>query len=634
LAQDDDLKDGATGAGTSAGRALLERGLECYGAGDLNGALAAWDRALAVEPDLAQVQEYIDYVRDNFDALSAQFAAAGAYDQEDDAAPLPPPPADTLAAGLAEVDAGLEIALDEIESTPRPQERSDEDDEGGGSIEMEAMAADEEDEMALAGPLDLAEALPDHGEIEVKPAFSLPPRPEPPAKAVPRPPVMTIQPRPLLDVEREDVHRAPTVPAPPVRPSDQQPAVRSTMSGTGSTPSRPSPPAGAATRARGPLGSSGQRAVVATPEARAPASRSSGQRAVVATPVRSTLSGSGPRPPVPQVTPATTSRPRAPSAPGPVARPSPPPARSASSPPSARYAPGYDLDELLDTRDTGRRRSRDEQPHGVDLPSLGTGFPDEQPTRERRMGESAKPGRGSDDFDEHEQTSDFDDLSKTTEHSPFRTEAPAKRPAQPPGGSPAVIVDKDLLSELAANSPAPAGSLDEALADDEGPLDLLNAALDRMPAGDPEVTSDFKARRDPARDAREERIRRRVSERLREAQEAAEKGDFVVAVTAVEAAQKDDEEGSIAPVLLHRHRDLLYRIYEGHIGDMTAVPLVAVPLHEIAAQALDHRTGFLLSRIDGMLTFEDILDVAGMPRMEAYQILSNLLRRGVIEVRS
>ena len=85
--------------------------------------------------------------------------------------------------------------------------------------------------------------------------------------------------------------------------------------------------------------------------------------------------------------------------------------------------------------------------------------------------------------------------------------------------------------------------------------------------------------------------------------------------------------------MLHRHRDLLYRIYEGHLGDMNSVPLVAVPMHEISAQTLDHRTGFLLSRIDGMLTFEDILDVAGMPRMEAYQILSSLLRKGVIEVR-
>jgi hypothetical protein len=77
----------------------------------------------------------------------------------------------------------------------------------------------------------------------------------------------------------------------------------------------------------------------------------------------------------------------------------------------------------------------------------------------------------------------------------------------------------------------------------------------------------------------------------------------------------------------------LHRIYEGHIGDMAQVPLVAVPLHTIAAAELDHRTGFLLSRIDGMLSFEDILDVAGMPRMEAYRILSRLLRKGFIEVR-
>jgi sugar-specific transcriptional regulator TrmB len=34
-----------------------------------------------------------------------------------------------------------------------------------------------------------------------------------------------------------------------------------------------------------------------------------------------------------------------------------------------------------------------------------------------------------------------------------------------------------------------------------------------------------------------------------------------------------------------------------------------------------------------MLSFEEILDVAGMPRMEAYKILSALLRRGFIDVR-
>ena len=44
-------------------------------------------------------------------------------------------------------------------------------------------------------------------------------------------------------------------------------------------------------------------------------------------------------------------------------------------------------------------------------------------------------------------------------------------------------------------------------------------------------------------------------------------------------------------------------------------------------------TGFLLSRIDGMLTYEDIVDIAGMPRLEAYRILSSLLRSGLIEAR-
>jgi hypothetical protein len=67
---------------------------------------------------------------------------------------------------------------------------------------------------------------------------------------------------------------------------------------------------------------------------------------------------------------------------------------------------------------------------------------------------------------------------------------------------------------------------------------------------------------------------------------------------------------------------------------MTQVPSIAVPLHAISAEDLDHRTGFLLSRIDGMLTYEDILDVAGMPRMEAYKILSTLLRKGFIEIRT
>jgi hypothetical protein len=151
--------------------------------------------------------------------------------------------------------------------------------------------------------------------------------------------------------------------------------------------------------------------------------------------------------------------------------------------------------------------------------------------------------------------------------------------------------------------------------------------------GDPDQTSDFRPGRDLAKKLKEDDVRDRVGELLRLVKDAADRGDFRTACETAELASAADPDGIVAPVLLHRQRDLIYRVYEGHLGDLKSVPLVAIPLHEISAQSLDHRTGFLLSRIDGMLTFEDILDVAGMPRIEAYQILSALLRKGVIEVR-
>jgi hypothetical protein len=173
-------------------------------------------------------------------------------------------------------------------------------------------------------------------------------------------------------------------------------------------------------------------------------------------------------------------------------------------------------------------------------------------------------------------------------------------------------------------------------ADDEGepePSSAPNRRRDTEDGGDPDQTGDFHVGRDLAKKVQEDEVRDRVTELLRMVKESADRGDFRSAVETAEMASAADPQGIVTPVLLHRHRDLLYRVYEGHLGDLKAVPLVAIPLHEISTQTLDHRTGFLLSRIDGMLTFEDILDVAGMPRMEAYQILSALLRKGVIEVR-
>jgi hypothetical protein len=275
------------------------------------------------------------------------------------------------------------------------------------------------------------------------------------------------------------------------------------------------------------------------------------------------------------------------------------------------------LDEITPSPDHDR---------SIDVPAIGDEAEATQAYERRRGGIVVTPQRPAArktptfDFDEPEPTTDFEDVRLTRERS---FQAPA-----------AADADQDLDEP----QPLPSdGTTDSSVIVDERLLQGAGLLDQTPPAGENDVerTGDYvnKKEKEVDRQARDAKKHQRVSELLRQAREHADKGEFLRAVGAVEDATECDEDGTVAPVLLHRHRDLVYRIYEGHIGDLSAVPLISVPMHEISSHSLDHRTGFLLSRIDGMLTFEDILDVAGMPRMEAYTILSRLLRKGVIEVR-
>jgi hypothetical protein len=53
-------------------------------------------------------------------------------------------------------------------------------------------------------------------------------------------------------------------------------------------------------------------------------------------------------------------------------------------------------------------------------------------------------------------------------------------------------------------------------------------------------------------------------------------------------------------------------------------------LHDFA---IDHRAGFLLSRVDGKTPIEDLLDVAAMPEDETLELLRELLSKGILVLR-
>lgn len=152
-------------------------------------------------------------------------------------------------------------------------------------------------------------------------------------------------------------------------------------------------------------------------------------------------------------------------------------------------------------------------------------------------------------------------------------------------------------------------------------MDAISAQLDR------EIDRDA-----PADESPEDRTRRRVSALIKRAESAANLGHPATAVTALDMALDEDPDSAIAQKVIHRHRDLLFEIYQGYIGDMAEMPTLAIPLHQLAQERLDNRAAFLLSRIDGSLSFEEILDVSGMTRLEAYRLLSRMLLRGILEV--
>jgi hypothetical protein len=79
-------------------------------------------------------------------------------------------------------------------------------------------------------------------------------------------------------------------------------------------------------------------------------------------------------------------------------------------------------------------------------------------------------------------------------------------------------------------------------------------------------------------------------------------------------------------------RARLVALYASKIGSMERVITQTIETSQVRWLGLDHRSGFLLSRIDGTSTVEEVLDVCGMPRLEALKTLTDLLERGAIRL--
>ena len=78
-------------------------------------------------------------------------------------------------------------------------------------------------------------------------------------------------------------------------------------------------------------------------------------------------------------------------------------------------------------------------------------------------------------------------------------------------------------------------------------------------------------------------------------------------------------------------RALLEDEYIARLGPFERSPSVIRHPSQAELQAIDHRAGFLLSLL-GSSTLESVLDLCGIPRLDALRILDELTKRGIVDV--
>ena len=139
---------------------------------------------------------------------------------------------------------------------------------------------------------------------------------------------------------------------------------------------------------------------------------------------------------------------------------------------------------------------------------------------------------------------------------------------------------------------------------------------------------DLVGRHEPAHVGPAEPSRR--GDPLAELRERYALGDFSGALTIAEAILEDEPDNADAQRYAESCRVVLKQMYAARLGALSQVPIVAIPAEQLRWLTLDHRSGFLLSHVDGVSTLEEILDISGMNHLEAMRIIYELLQQKVI----
>ncbi len=120
--------------------------------------------------------------------------------------------------------------------------------------------------------------------------------------------------------------------------------------------------------------------------------------------------------------------------------------------------------------------------------------------------------------------------------------------------------------------------------------------------------------------------------KLRQAKSLFKENKFELAMEMFESILQGEPDNLDVQGYYEMARSQQLKQYKSEVGDLPQIPRVAKTQPEILKLNLDNEEGFILSLIDGRLSYNDVFSLSNMDDFKTYRIICRFLRQGIIGV--
>lgn len=260
--------------------------------------------------------------------------------------------------------------------------------------------------------------------------------------------------------------------------------------------------------------------------------------------------------------------------------------------------------------------------------AIDRGALDQGPERERNQ----QDGAGDDLSDENDRPTlnpPFDLEAFARAHAASSPDITTARPPAP-AASAAAVATPPLPAPTnveAHPSMRPAGGRFPSA------LSMVDSLASSMPPPAPDAMASI-APRLPKAPSAPSITQTTVEDPAAEMRERASLGDYTGALEMAELLLAADPGNPEAAECVASCRSILEKMYSAKLGPPDRAPIVVIPRSQLRWLSIDHRAGFILSLIDGTSPIEMIIDVSGMPKLDALRILHELVQQRIVAFRA